>query len=157
MFFNGMELFRSMLCLNLGKMQIWRLMWLSIWRSIYFLFANLSSPIWSCYFCISRLLSDKCNLLTRQKYYRQLSQGKFANYLLSLHTIHFFSRLVSTGVKWNNMIISHHSSWSKFLLKESGEFWCQLVQYLIVVTALVSIYTLVLMSVARLGKPSFKK
>jgi len=30
-----------------------------------------------------------------------------------------------------------------------GEFWCKLVQYLIVVTALVSIYTLVLMSVAR--------
>ena len=72
-------------------------------------------------------------------------KGSFANNILFLFTIFFFSHLhfylVSAGV----------CTKSKWLLKFLGEFWCQLVQYLIVVTALVSIYTLVLMSVARLS------
>ena len=106
------------------------------WSSIISPHDLQSGPIWS-FLLFSPPPSENCNLLKRQKESRQLPQGKLCQLsTFPLHNILFLTPLLLPCVNWSKLL---------------GEFWCQLVQYLIVVTALVSIYTLVLMSVARLS------
>ena len=65
-----------------------------------------------------------------------------------IHSYHYYNLIERTVFLWTpffKLFESGNFDNHQF----SGELWCQSVQYLIVVTALVSIYTLVLMSVAR--------